>query len=261
MSEAWDGSRVLVVDDSLSVRRALERMLAPRGLSVTGARDGAEALERLAAERPDLVICDVMLPEVDGYEVCRFVRRRSELAGVPVLLISGVKSPEVEERAAAAGASGVLAKPFTAESLVERLQGLVEPDAGSPGEAVPTKNELLAEARRLPGFRAAWVLDPEGEDARNGGEATPPELLATIRHAGAAASRLGLGDPHELFVQGAEGTLVAHPIGPSGGGALAVQFDRSIRLGLARHLVRRLLRRGGPLTSLPEGDRNGNRPR
>lgn len=274
MSEASADGRVLVVDDSLSVRRAIERMLAPKGLTVTGATDGSEALERLAAERPDLVICDVMLPEVDGYEVCRFVRRRPALTGVPVLLISGVSSPEVEERAAAVGATGVLAKPFTAESLLARIEGLVgtgaeagpaAPPRPDDGPADPALEEALAAARRMPGFRAAWVLDPEGGGGRDAaGEPPPPGLLAAVRHAVAATGELGLGSPYELFIEGAEGTLVVDPIGPEGpvaGSVLAVQFDRSIRLGLARHLVRRLLRRPESLTPIPEGDRNGDRPR
>lgn len=250
--------RVLVVDDSLSVRRAIERMLAPRGLTVTGATDGAEAVERLAEERPALVICDVMLPEVDGYEVCRHVRGEPALAGVPVLLISGVSSPEVEERAAAAGAVGVLSKPFTAESLIARIEELVGPGPGPGREEDRVIDEVLTRARRLPGYQAAWALDPErggGRDAA--GKAPPPELLAMARHLAGAAGELGLGDPHELFVAGEEKILVVRRIGRA---AIAVCFESPVRLGLARHLVRLLVRRAESLHSLPEGDRNGNHP-
>jgi CheY-like chemotaxis protein len=207
------------------------------------------------------VICDVMLPEVDGYEVCRFVRAQPALARVPVLLISGVSSPEVEERAAAVGAAGVLAKPFTAESLMARIEGIVGPGpGGDPGRGGdPRIAEVLARARALPGVRAAYALDLETGDGRDAaGEAPPPGLLAMVRHAAGAAAELGVGDPYELFVEGAERTLVVHRIGRV---AIAVSFDRPVRLGLARHLVRRLLRRAESLTSLPEGDRNGYHPR
>lgn len=231
--------RVLVVDDSLSVRRAIERMLLPKGLRVTGATDGGEALERLAAERPDLVICDVMLPEVDGYEVCRFVRRRPALAHVPVLLISGVSSPDVEERAAEAGAVGVLPKPFTSDSLLARIEGIVGsgPEAGDD-EGVA---RLLEQARRLAGFRFVWFLDAErgvGRDAD--GRPAPPGLVTLIRQTGGAAEELGLGGPKEFFIECEDGMVVVHPLGRT---ALAVGFDRSVHLGLARHLVRGLVRR------------------
>lgn len=249
--------RVLVVDDSLSVRRAIERMLSPKGLTVTGATDGGEALERLSRERPDLIVCDVMLPEVDGYEVCRFVRGRPDLAEVPVLLISGVSSPEVEERALSAGADGVLPKPFTAETLWTRIEGIV--GAGRGSEADRRTNRFLVAARGLPGFRDAWVLGAQGDggpDVAN--DHVPARLLAAVRRTDRVTGELGLGRPYELFIESGEGTLVVHRVGET---ALAVAFDRSVRLGLARHLVRRLVRRAESELSLAEGDRNGNHPR
>jgi CheY-like chemotaxis protein len=237
--------RVLVVDDSLSVRRAIERMLSPNGLTVLAACGGSEAMERLAGERPDLVICDVMLPEVDGYEVCRFVRRQPELAGVPVLLISGAGSPEVEERAAEVGAAGVLTKPFTAKNLVSRVEGLVA--AGrAPGTAAAEDAQLekvLARLGALRGFRAAYVLDAEtGEGRFAAGDPPPSGLAAMVRHAGDVAGALGLGGSHDLLIDGDEGTLVVQRMGRV---SLAVCFDDATLLGLARHQVRRLCREAG----------------
>lgn len=238
--------RVLVVDDSLSVRRAIERMLSPRGLAVVAATGGSEALERLAAERPDLVICDVMLPGVDGYEVCRFVRRQPGLAGVPVLLISGAGSPEVEERAAAVGAAGVLTKPFTAKSLLSRVDGLVGgARSGGPTAGDEGLEEVLAGLRGLRGFRAAFVLDPEAGEARAAaGGPAPPELLDTVRHAAGLVGELGLGSSHDLLIDGEEGTLVVQRVGRV---SVAVCFDGSTLLGLARHQLRRLCRKAGAL--------------
>lgn len=254
MSHARPQGEVLVVDDSLSVRRAIERMLSPKGWTVTVATDGGEALERLSRERPDLIVCDVVLPEVDGYEVCRFVRGRSDLAGVPVLLISGVSSPEVEERALSAGADGVLPKPFTAESLWMRIEGIV-----GAGDARRT-NRLLVAARGLPGCRDAWVFDlpnDGGPDVAN--EPVPAALRAALRRTDDVTGELGLGRPYELFVETGEGTLVVHRVGGTG---LAVAFDWSVRLGLARHLVRRLVRRVNSDLSLAEGEAtNGHHPR
>src|SRR3989442_322610 len=66
--------KVLVVDDSLSVRKVVEKALTGRGVEVLSAATGTEAMERIERERPDIVVCDVILPDKDGYKVCEFVR-------------------------------------------------------------------------------------------------------------------------------------------------------------------------------------------
>ena len=66
--------RVLVVDDSLSVRKMVERALETKGLEVIAASSGAEAIERLDSSLPDLIVCDVVMPDVDGYGICESVR-------------------------------------------------------------------------------------------------------------------------------------------------------------------------------------------
>ena len=88
-------SRVLVVDDSLSVRKMVERALESKGLEVIAASSGAEAMERLDSAMPDLIVCDVVMPDVDGYRICELVRGHPVLAGTPVLLISGIVNSAV----------------------------------------------------------------------------------------------------------------------------------------------------------------------
>lgn len=265
-SDAVAAGRVLVVDDSLSVRRAIERMLAPRGWTVVAAGGGSEAIDLLEAERPSLVICDVMLPEVDGYQVCRFVGRRPELAGVPVLLISGADSPEIEARSAAAGAAGLLTKPFTAESLVSWVDGLVGRDRPAVSAVAGEETgEILAGLLGVRGAVAAYALDLEtGAGRCAAGGSLPGRLVVLAREAASAAGELGLGGRHELLVDGDEGTLVIHRVGRV---SFAVRFDGSSVLGLARHQVRRLCRRRGratrhePSWAHSQGDRNGDHPR
>src|SRR5436305_1999982 len=86
--------KVLVVDDSLSVRKVVERALIGRQIEVVCAATGTEALERIEREEPDVVVCDVVMPDRDGYEICEFVKRHPPLGGTPVLLMSAV-DPEV----------------------------------------------------------------------------------------------------------------------------------------------------------------------
>src|SRR5437867_9066754 len=117
--------KVLVVDDSLSVRKVVEKALTGRGVEVLSAATGTEAMERIERERPDIVVCDVILPDKDGYKVCEFVRAHPAVARIPVLLISGVVNSTVLARAAEVQSNDVMFKPFAAEELVRKIEGLL----------------------------------------------------------------------------------------------------------------------------------------
>jgi len=130
--------KVLVVDDSLSVRKVVEKALTGRGVEVLSAATGTEAIERIEQERPDIVVCDVILPDKDGYKVCEFVRAHPALARIPVLLISGVVNSTVLGRAAEIQANDVMFKPFAAEELVRKIDGLLGSRVITPAPLAPT---------------------------------------------------------------------------------------------------------------------------
>src|SRR5205814_1446396 len=91
-------SKVLVVDDSLSVRKVVERALAGRQIEVVCAASGSEAIERLERDAPDVVVCDVVMPDRDGYEICEFIKRHPRLAHTPALLMDGVQWAGLADR-------------------------------------------------------------------------------------------------------------------------------------------------------------------
>ena len=115
--------RILVVDDDRAVRESLRRSLTFKGYSVETAGDGLEALEKVVAQRPDVLLLDVMMPRMDGLEVCR--RLRSAGDDLPILVLTARDS--VSERVAGldAGADDYLAKPFALEELLARLRALL----------------------------------------------------------------------------------------------------------------------------------------
>jgi CheY-like chemotaxis protein/predicted regulator of Ras-like GTPase activity (Roadblock/LC7/MglB family) len=129
-------AKVLVVDDSLSVRKVVERALLGRHIEVVCAATGNEALERIERDEPDVVVCDVVMPDRDGYEICEFVKRHPRLAGTPVLLMSGIVNDEVRQRAAQVQSADVLSKPFAADDLLRKLDSLLA-SASKPAPASP----------------------------------------------------------------------------------------------------------------------------
>jgi CheY-like chemotaxis protein len=117
--------KVLVVDDSLSVRKVVEKALEGRSVHVLSAASGTEALARIEEDRPDVVVCDVILPDKDGYQICEFVRTHPAIGKTPVLLISGVVNSTVLARAAEVQSNDVMFKPFAADELVRKIDNLL----------------------------------------------------------------------------------------------------------------------------------------
>jgi two-component system response regulator MprA len=156
--------RLLVVDDDPSVREALALVLDLNGFDVTTAGDGREAIRTLSVAAPDAVILDVLMPGLDGLEVCRRIRATGDRT--PVLMLTA--RTEVSERVAGleAGADDYLAKPFAREELIARLRALLR-RTGWEGDDRGLRFEDLA-------------LDPLAHEARRDGrllELTRTEFL------------------------------------------------------------------------------------
>lgn len=117
--------RVLVVDDDPDIRALVLMRLRREGYDAVGACDAAEALALVAAHCPAIVLLDVGMPGVDGYEVVRALRSSEATACLPILLVTARNRDEVQERGIAAGANGYLRKPFTPRQLSEGVQAVL----------------------------------------------------------------------------------------------------------------------------------------
>jgi len=114
--------RLLVVDDDRKITSALKRSLSYEGYAVEAANSGSEALQLARETRPDLVVLDIMMPGIDGMEVCRLLRRSDD---VPILMLTA--KDEITDRVAGldAGADDYLVKPFAFEELLARIRALL----------------------------------------------------------------------------------------------------------------------------------------
>ena len=127
---------ILIIDDHERTVKAIKRVLQKQGYKVLTALDGATGLKKARKEKPDLIILDIMMPGMNGYEVCYHLQRRKDTAGIAVLMLTGMgqidgDSPgvgyRIREREASfdAGALEFLNKPVRAKELVKRIKGLL----------------------------------------------------------------------------------------------------------------------------------------
>jgi len=262
--------KVLVVDDSLSVRKVVEKALDGHGLKVLAAASGAQAIEIFDRDRPDVVICDVILPDKDGYQICQYVRTHPTAGRTPVLLISGIDNGTVQARAAEVRSDGVMFKPFGVDDLVRRVDGLLAdrsngvkppvvkapaaPAAAHASIAAPAFAEAEASDGSLkeqlqglaatPGIRFVVLADREGFLIETAGELAPDaeEVAGALASCLAEASEgigreLGQGPLLGTILEYEAGTLLLHGVGPSA--LLAVLVGDQAALGKARYYVRK----------------------
>ncbi|MGA8567804.1 MAG: response regulator [Candidatus Binataceae bacterium] len=118
-------ARVLLVEDEADIRELIRYSLAQAGLEVEEASDGAEALEKLRAFAPDLIVLDLMLPGMPGLEICRRLRSRADTARLPIMVVSARSNPSEKALGLAMGADDYVTKPFSPRDLLMRAIALL----------------------------------------------------------------------------------------------------------------------------------------
>ena len=120
------GRTLLLADDSVAIQKVIDLTFTDEGMQVITTGDGQDALEKLNQSKPDVVLADIFMPGVDGYELCKFIKQSEQFRGVPVMLLVGSFEPFDEAEAKRAGADDVVTKPFQSiRDLVSRVGSLV----------------------------------------------------------------------------------------------------------------------------------------
>lgn len=136
--------RILVVDDSLMNLKIVEAALAPAGYELIFAKNGREALDRAVASEPDLIILDVVMPDLDGYEVCRMLRRIPAFVQRPIMMLTANDSLPERINGLEAGADDYVSKPFEPAELQVRIKALLRRTAPSTPPPLVTRGKTIA---------------------------------------------------------------------------------------------------------------------
>jgi DNA-binding response OmpR family regulator len=137
---------IYFIDDSATMREVIKIAFRKESIHVIACHDAASALTLFAESKPDAVITDVIMPDKDGYEVCRFVKQNPELRATPVILMSGVVNRQVAEKAMEAGADELMRKPFQPQELVTRVKNLLNPKPAATATSGATREDYPANA-------------------------------------------------------------------------------------------------------------------
>jgi CheY-like chemotaxis protein len=187
------GKKILLADDSITIQKVIELTFSDEDFEVVTVGNGRLAVEKVQDVRPDLVLCDIIMPEKDGYEVCDFIKKTPSLAHIPVLLLTGAFEPFDQDRATRVGCDGFLAKPFEPQTLIAKVKDLLNqaatrtiggasrPAAAAPAPVAPSP----APAAPPPlAPRPPAISDPMGSGSAFPARVAPRAATAT---AGAAS--------------------------------------------------------------------------
>jgi CheY-like chemotaxis protein len=119
------GKKILLADDSITIQKVIELTFSDEDFEVVTVGNGRLAMDRIAEVRPDVVLCDIIMPEKDGYEVCDYIKKSPSLSHIPVLLLTGAFEPFDQDRANRVGCDGFLAKPFEPQTLIAKVKDLL----------------------------------------------------------------------------------------------------------------------------------------
>lgn len=120
-SRSLDGLKVLVVDDSKTIRRTAETLLSKEGCEVYTAVDGFDALSKVADHHPDIIFVDIMMPRLDGYQTCALIKHNKVFRSTPVIMLSSKDGLFDRARGRIVGSEQYLTKPFTRDELLSAI--------------------------------------------------------------------------------------------------------------------------------------------
>ncbi|HEX7680509.1 MAG TPA: response regulator, partial [Thermoanaerobaculia bacterium] len=168
--------KILLADDSITIQKVVELTFSDGDYEVTAVNNGAKAIQKLAEMRPDIILSDIIMPEKNGYEVCEYVKSHPEYRNIPVILLTGTFEPFDPDRADKAGCDAVVTKPFESQSLIHKVEELIQQSqssvaaaeqepAAATADPFAHDNDIFSAAPPMtPSFAADMPFDAPSED-------------------------------------------------------------------------------------------------
>ena len=122
MDADFQGLKVMIIDDSKTIRRTAETLLTKAGCEVITAVDGFDALAKIADSNPDVILVDIMMPRLDGYQTCSLIKNNAEFSAKPVIMLSSKDGLFDKARGRIVGSDEYLTKPFSKEELFDAIE-------------------------------------------------------------------------------------------------------------------------------------------
>ncbi|MDH5567244.1 MAG: response regulator [Myxococcales bacterium] len=216
------GKTLLLADDSVTIQKVVGISFASEDIAITTVDNGDDAVRKAKSLRPDIVLADVVMPGKSGYEVCQAIKADPALRHIPVLLLTGTFEAFDEKRAAQVGAAGHVAKPFEAQTLVDRVKDLL---ARSTRAAAPTVAPVAARkpapASAAPASEDSFDFFDEGTGDVAGAAAAPKRSTAEP----SLDDSLDLGSSDAAFAFGEDDFALAPPSSPTPDSTVALLPD------------------------------------
>ena len=170
--------RILLADDSITIQKVVELTFSDGDYEVVAVNNGAKAIQKIAEMKPDVILSDIIMPEKNGYEVCEFVKSHPVYRGIPVILLTGTFEPFDPDRADKAGCDAVVTKPFESQSLIAKVEELIQQSSGAhPAEAAAEPAQPDSTPWDEPPAAEPPVAPPQFETARS---FNPPSFPAAV---------------------------------------------------------------------------------
>ena len=155
------GHTILLADDSITIQKVIELTFSDEDFELHTVGNGQKAIDEIRDVKPDIVLCDIIMPEKNGYEVCEFIKGNDDLKHIPVLLLTGAFEPFDQERAKTAGCDGFLAKPFEPQTLISKVRELLSNrSSAAPTAQLATPPEVVPPAGSMGGDATVMMDEP-----------------------------------------------------------------------------------------------------
>jgi CheY-like chemotaxis protein len=208
------GHKILLADDSITIQKVIELTFSDEDFELHTVGNGQKAIDEIRSIMPHIVLCDIIMPEKNGYEVCEFIKSSPDLKHIPVLLLTGAFEPFDQERARSAGCDGFLAKPFEPQTLISKVKELLlkspavapapapVPAAAKPFPGPPVSSPRLDADDRTVMMPPTPVVSPP---------ARPPQVAAAPAPPPAPVAEYGSGFDDAFAIEAGERELMMEP--------------------------------------------------